>query len=344
MSAIALQEHTFKRSMLTRIQNFGFELEMLTPEDSGEHEPDEEWDECSECYGDGRVTETQGEGDDEIEVEVTCPECGGDGGSYYYPEYDGASDRLESLVSAMRSAGLVHRSLYGSDIHAYHCDCRICEHTRHEPFLAAQQDCTVGVEFITKICSVHSKEDTDNIAKVVDVVNGFRSWMANGWDEDGNHVHVSVSGADDEDGVRFSRARREQAHRLANLVYATYDWDRAADGACGRLRGYNEKPGTSEYGTGSWLRFGSATFEHRLWNTPAVGERIFGHVGVSLALTRWAFASTFNHPILDARPVSNLDIHQSLEKHRDRIITDIASYLPEGEYGKQGANVLELVS
>lgn len=307
LSAV-LSAHVFRPSMMTRIARFGFELEMLDEGDQG----GEVWVNCDACNGTGEV---------ECGECGHCSECGdceGEGGSYR----EGASDRVETVLG-LASASIGHRT----DLCCYHCRCRQCDPRRSAPFMTAQEDCTVGVEFITKICDVNDTTDIDQIAEVVRWYGQVLPfWRPDGRKCAGNHVHVSCRGADDGE-VYFTPRRRGMASQLIRSVYGAWDWEEAAGGGCGRVRGYNSKPYSPH--DGSWLSERTETFEHRLWNTPAEPERIFGHVAASIAVQRWAFATTFN-PRYEMAALTGR-MFETVASMHEQIRDQIIQYLPTDE-------------
>ena len=306
--------HRFMPSMTKRISNVGVELEML-----------------GQC---------------QCEREVDC-ECGSPCCSGSYTTEDDGVQGLDSLLYVMDHAGLIEER----DMCCYHCTCRSCKYDRdpaNSYFLAVQEDPTVGVEFVSRILNTRLNEHhMDELDKVVAAVREFYTygeWEPDGHESAGNHIHVSWHG-NDNGGPEFRPRTRRQAAALINAAYAAFEWHRVADGGCGRIRSYNSKPGPntqSKIGDGeaddcgfhgSWTTQKSQTFEHRLWNTPVLPERIYDHVGISLALTRWAFATIFQSPmhrwwIIDSTPQQMVD---HIRDNRDAFINDVCLYLPDDD-------------
>ena len=307
--------HRYFRTMHKRIANFGMELEVMRQGDfsDGEHE--------EECYCD-----------------ESC--CQG----YRYCSNERSEGAL-ALVEILVDAGLI----VSEEQCAYHCSCQECRHDRDpesSTYLAFQQDCTVGAEFVSRITDVN--QDAYHMRAVGTTVQAFQEWYRQGhWRPDGHqpaggHIHVSWNGTD-HGGPRFRNATRRQASALVNAAYATFDWSDVADGACGRMRSYNSKPSPTNYVCGreggsdyersfygSWASNKGATLEHRLWNMPADPDRLYAHIGISLALTRWAFAAVLQSPqhrwwTADTSP-ADMVVH--FGANREAFIEQVALYLP----------------
>jgi len=292
--------------MHTRIARFGFELEMLDP---------------GEC--------------DVGEAEYDC-DCGSSCCSGSYTEEREWSDDARRLIELFGEEGL----LTDTDQHDYHCGCRDCDPARQGALLAFQADCTVGAEFITRILRADDDDDREQIALVVDSLGEFyrrSAWKPDGWRTAGNHVHVSKSGDDDGRGLAFVASTRRAAMGLISAAYAVFDWEPVADGGCGRLRNYNYKPQKMAWprtieqvgDAGSWCIEKAETFEHRLWNTPVRPQRIWAHVGLSLALTRWAFANVLQNAQLREADIGS--IYSTLERRRDAFVDEVGFYIPPGD-------------
>jgi hypothetical protein len=227
------------------------------------------------------------------------------------------------------------RKLVGlTDLHGYHCDCHQCSHERERPLMAVQEDGSVGVEFVSRICDATDDDTIEEIAEWVDMMKGWRGWMPDGYTNCGNHIHISASG----DAHRqFTNDQKDRAYRHIDALYAVFDWRHVADGGCGRIRDYNCKPGRG--GGGSWLSRsdGYGTFEHRLWNTPRTPERLWAHIGISLALTRWGFALTdftddelwtIGHPNGWSAVSMSDEQFARLNDARPRLIEVLRAYIP----------------
>ncbi len=190
-----------------------------------------------------------------------------------------------------------------TEAHVYHCECENCEHGRdHNPF-TAQNDSTVGIEFISRILTAGDVDSINIVKRVIDAyrtgceVTGF---VAQSGASHGNHIHVSNSGLDDGGGSEFRSTTKKQVRHLLDTIMCRGNWPEIADGLVGRLRDFNSRPSKGDadgaltshtgYESGTWIADkGYGTLEYRLWNTPRVPERIGAHVGMSVALTRWAF-------------------------------------------------------
>jgi hypothetical protein len=255
-------------------------------------------------------------------------------------EYDDSpnySAEVDSLLRRFRRGGLLDNYV----LHGYHCGCNQCDYTREGPFLAAQQDCTVGVEFISRIIDTQADDDAWR-AELSAMVAEYKhhkqdgGWMPDGHTPCGNHVHISCRG----DRLTWDEQIRLRARDNIRALYAIYDWTCVADGGCGRLRGYNAKP-TVDGEHGGWLSDkGYGTFEHRQWNTPRDPDRLWAHIGLSLAITRWGFGIALDAPRLtffDGAPRSNwggptisATTVDRLNNALPQIIDVIRGYVPDG--------------
>lgn len=215
-----------------------------------------------------------------------CEDCNGP-----RDEWPGGDETVQHLIDRAVGAGLCDND----DMHDYHCDCDVCDYSRGRgaALMTAQEDGTVGVEFVSRILDVTDGTDLIDLNGWVGMMSDWKddgNWMPDGLTSCGNHIHVSASGVP---GIINHSLDWRNAFRLMNKAYAVYDWTHVADGACGQMRGYNSKPSTigGYDDAGSWLRHRDrlGTFEHRLWNTPQDPERLWTHVGLSIALTRWGF-------------------------------------------------------
>lgn len=242
-----------------RINNFGIELECL---DRGDDDSD------SYC----------------------CYDCNGPRDEWS----GGGSGNVATYVAAFVEHGLI--DAVDNDQHPYHCSCGRCCYTREFPHFTAQEDCTVGVEFVSRI--LHSDTDdgiVDAACKAHDAAMRATGWRPDGYGSYGNHIHISRRGTDNGHAA-FRGGTLNQMQALVTATFAAGRWDRVAHGGCGTLRTYNgSQPGKRPTSTvaeldvyTSWLSQRSATMEFRIWNTPSDAERIKAHVGLSLALWRWA--------------------------------------------------------
>lgn len=250
---------------------FGIELELCQPESSGgSWHGSDGYSECPDCGSCG-VPDCD-----------ECSQC--DTCEYGY--CDDHRGEVAIALAAMARHKLTEPNPYK---HSYHCDCERCYYDRSSPFFAAQNDCTVGVEFVSRIC--HIREDVDYLDTValalrdaysngVSLPDGHQPW--------GNHIHVGCQ-------------NRRAVSRWGAALFASdnWDWESIASGGCrsGGVRGYNGKPakngGWSDDGNhGEWTSERGETCEFRLWNTPADPDLIGFHVCASLAIARWAAAQT----------------------------------------------------
>jgi hypothetical protein len=260
--------------VVAAVSKFGFEYEMFPHEQGNYYDHDDVWDDdhercnCSDCL-DSRLEDLRN-ADKPVQA--------------------------ESLIIRAKA----HDLIVDADMHNYHCRCGTCSPTRSWPLMTAQEDGTVGVEFVSRIIDVSCWDvEAVHVNAWVAMMNAHKSdggWMPDGDTSCGNHVHVSSSGMDDGRTFGWGEATKRLAYRHINAMYAVFDWTDVADGGCGRIRGYNSKPGTKG-GSGSYLNDrGYGTFEHRLWNTPAIPERLYAHIGLSIAIQRWAFALVKSQP------------------------------------------------
>lgn len=329
--------HRFLRTMNSRIANVGVELEMLSQGDDDYCRCDD-W----ECPNDR---------EDECECYVTCDYCEGLTSGPY---------GLDEILRLFSRAGVA----LGDDKHAYHCGCYACRYDRNPAnsvFLATQSDCTVGVEFVSRILRTDVDEyHMDELDKVVQGLQRFYDldvWEPDGYESAGNHIHVSWLGTDN-GGFAFRGATRRQASALINAAYAAFDWEDVASGGCQTIRSYNSKTYASSpdkvggsdntWGlfSGSWTSIKGPTFEHRLWNTPRIASRIYDHIGISLALTRWAFATVLNSPmhrwwVMDSSPQQLVD---HFSEHRAEFIEQVSMYIPDGPRFVNTADLLSNVA
>ena len=225
--------------------------------------------------------------------------------------------------------------------HPYHCRCSTCRHTREHPLMTAQSDCSCGIEFVSRIIDLDNFDQAaHDMGEWVTMMNHWKAdglWMPDGHAANGNHVHVSADG----DTQSWTGAIRPEAFKHIDAMYAVFNWNTIADGGCGKIRGYNSKP-TMTGGYGGWLADrGYGTFEHRLWNTPSIPERLWAHVGISIGLQRWAFAIanalpgfTFwdrpaRNSYYDSRSAISDTMFTQLSDSVGEIVRGIRSYIPK---------------
>lgn len=285
-------------SIRQEVRKFGFEYEMLPPSqrDRYEGEPDNvethmaTWREESDVYYDSDDEEEDAEANERLR---------------FIREYQRQHGNHAGLTPVGGPMDLINRAYSNGLIaennrHSYHCDCDSCDYRRDDPLMTAQSDCTVAVEFVSRIIDLNNFDqaalDIQRWVEMMEYWDEDGGWMPDGSTSCGNHVHVSADG-DENEGVWHGTTVRRNAHDHVNALYAAFDWVDIADGGCGKIRGYNSKPGrTNEYG-GNWLSDrGYGTFEHRLWNTPREPRRLWAHIGISLGLQRWGFNIAQNMP------------------------------------------------
>lgn len=236
-----------------QIRRFGIELEMCDPVEAGG---------TVDCY------------------------CGNNCCSGSYEDEEGDFGEIDLVVSAMNSAGLVGRARSHYDLHEYHCNCDLCDHNRVQPWLTAQQDCTVGVEFVSRITRVDEWELVTRLEAAVDeaYVYAYLPSTQSPW---GNHVHVDMTVCGRSNGVTLWSS--------ALFASEAWDWERLSAGGRSANRGYNPKPDKGY--TGRWVAQRETTVEYRLWNTPSRGKYVGFHVAASLAIARWAWVMAKTHDL-----------------------------------------------
>lgn len=272
---------------------FGVELEQFP---SCDREDEEET--CDTCGGEGGYEQEEFEYDEngvEIDCRVEwteCDEC--DGRGYFYREAYGNNDDPDTALRVMRRLRLTTHDY----LHPYHCDCNACAPFRSTPLLAAQEDCTVGIEWVSR--AMRSPNNLNRIVEGHAEVMMQTRWRPDGYDTCGNHIHIGLPRA-----MRNASNAPDLTRLALNFIGAVLvekDWESLADGGCRHgIRPYNVKGGiigrdsrqkTETAYNGTWLdlkKFGR-TFEFRLWNTPRDEWRIIAHAGMSMALTRWGIA------------------------------------------------------
>lgn len=311
------------------VRRFGFEYEMLSHDDSPERYDDEP--------NDGDYDYAREEAADNHQC--ACDDC----------IYDRAYSLMESRNAEYGSSGTslaneLHEFarrfrpdlVSTANIHEYHCHCHDCAPNRSHGLMAAQTDCTVGIEFVSRICDVTNPDDLARIDEWVAMMTAWAAggnWMPDGNESCGNHVHISKNG---DDTYPFSNDERQLAWGHINALYAVFDWTDVADGGCGRIRDYNYKPSATGNG-GNWLSDrGYGTFEHRVWNTPSDPQRLFAHIGISIALTRWAFGLALAAPSINfwtgtnrygERSIAN-DVIEAFNANRDAVVEAVSAYIP----------------
>lgn len=303
---------------------FGVELEQFPSYDAEQEEV------CADCDGSGGYQEEEACDWDEQgnpigyhEQWYDCDNCYGSG---YVTVYGSGSYEAQDAIRVMRKLGLTtHR-----DMHDYHCSCSDCAPFRTTPLLAAQEDCTVGIEWVSR--AMRSPKNLERIVEGHEEVMHSTGWRPNGYDTCGNHIHVGLPrelrpGPGDayEYHDRVPPITR-LAYNFIGAVLVEKDWNVLAAGGCRQIRPYNDKGymhgggvKTREVYSGTWIdqkKLGK-TFEFRLWNTPKDAWRIIAHAGMSMALTRWGIARAeatiddnaheLSHLIAEAKSLSLLD-------------------------------------
>lgn len=260
----------FNASVAAKVKRFGFEYEMFPSHfrpDEIEVDTDDVWsDDHDPCNCESCLRQRI---EDRIE------------------ELRDGSGEIQHLINRAHANGLIS----DPDRHDYHCDCDECDYRRSSPLMTCQSDCSCGVEFVSRILNLDNFEGARmGINQWVGMMQQWKDdgfWMPDGYVSNGNHVHVSHK--------NFESRSMNRAALHINAIYAAFDWIDVADGGCGQIRGYNSKPGQHD-AYASWLSTRDETFEHRLWNTPCNPERLWAHLGLSIAITRWAFAISERYP------------------------------------------------
>lgn len=202
----------------------------------------------------------------------------------HYDDDVDVGDQVEMALNLFGTHGLCqHESLCD-----YHCSCDWCVYDRPHALLAAQEDSTVGAEFITRILSTRSNKDLTELRRLQRAyaeVQDATGFYPDGDISCGNHVHVGWP-----EGLR--PVEIGQARSLLNgLFSAEIDlWtEEIATGGAPHVRGYNASPMERyDQWTGSWLGANSGTIEFRVWNTPRDSGRLLVHPALSVAMTTWA--------------------------------------------------------
>ena len=200
--------------------------------------------------------------------------------------FTGSATRMvDTAVTLFGEAGLTAHD----HLHEYHCGCTMCRYNRTTPnsLLAAQNDPTVGVEFITKIMKTRSNADNQQmraLKQTYSEVLDATGWRPDGHVNAGNHIHVGWPDS-------TTDRQRAQVHSLLNGMFrAEHDlWtETIATGGAPRVRSYNRAPVIS-FGdwSGGWLGANTGTIEVRVWNTPVDPDRLLVHPALSVALVHW---------------------------------------------------------
>lgn len=215
---------------------------------------------------------------------------------------------------------LYERGLVISErLHAYHCGCDECRYDHEDGAFAAQRDCTVDAEFVSRILKHGSRRAN---RAVHGIAGALQATQAEVHGHTGCHVHVSKDGLDRKATVRL--------WRLFNRYHLALD--EIASGGQSRVRTYNSPPrpvpesdglwaateaATDRYGGdhyyrvpdgcsgnfgGSWLVQKQNTYEFRLWNATRMAWRMKTYIGLSVAMVEAAIAGADTHA-RDPRPV-----------------------------------------
>ncbi len=218
-----------------------------------------------------------------------------------------------AVLENLRAMGLTSHTR----LHQYHCGCSTCESQGY--LFKAQEDCTAGGEFITRILEYGTRDVDDAcigisraLLKAGSVVSG----------NVGNHVHVDRSAFGSGGWRALYNDEEKAASRRLMRLFARYErdvWEIAA-GPHADVRGYNGsgcdvsprlwEPGAQDHGCnyhtgGHTLCWKEYTVEFRLWNATREAWRIRTHVGISHAFVLAAIdgADCTRH---DVRPVEEV--------------------------------------
>ena len=298
----------WSQNVVDRIAHYGYEYEMLPRGSDPDDDDYDPWDPDHE--------------------QCNCDSCLDSRREAWREDQPAYGEEVEDLIAHL--GPLAYR-----DIHSYHCSCSRCRDiNRTDPIMNTQEDCTVGVEFISRILH-YTPDGLDEIEDWVDAMKAWARrgrWMPDGYESCGNHIHVGCE--------RIHTATRERAHAHIRAVHAAYNWDDVADGGCGQMRGYNSKPSkTGSYGSWSSTKGSdnTRTIEHRLWNTPLDPERLHAHIGISIAVTRWAVALAIHDPdftfwdnptTYGAQGISD-EMWETMQDQIDGFKTAVVNYIPD---------------
>lgn len=334
-------------SIRQEVRRFGFEYEMLPNDHRDTFNNDDMNDAVDDHMDDWRQ-----ERDNDEDREFCCDECEENAFDEEHARFIREYRRHHGTRGSTLVGGpndLIHRA-YANDLiaenarHSYHCDCDSCDYRRSGPLMTAQSDCTVGVEFVSRIIDLnefdHPARDIQTWVEMMENWDEDGGWMPDGHTSCGNHVHVSSDG--DDRACWAESPLRQRAYNNINSLYAAFDWTNIADGGCGAIRGYNSKPQRSDRYGGNWLSDrGYGTFEHRLWNTPREPQRLWAHIGISIGLQRWGFNIAENMPEMAFWELSERDrygdrnqritdeVYNALTTNVGEIVRGIRAYIPQ---------------
>lgn len=217
----------------------------------------------------------------------------------------------EAMREFMYAKGLV----LSTSLHGYHCGCADCRYDNPEGLFAAQRDCTVDAEFVSRILEHGSRRANRAIHGIAGAMQATGAAVHG---STGCHVHVAKDGLD--------AAGTARLFRLFNRYHR--ELDEIASGGQSRTRGYNPPPVggilpardalwtatelRESYGmyrapggdwSGSWMSDrGHGTWEFRLWNATRMAWRMKTYVGLSVAMVEGAIdGADTTHD--DPRPV-----------------------------------------
>lgn len=168
-------------------------------------------------------------------------------------------------------------------LHDYHCSCNTCDYRNNDYLFAAQHDCSVSAEFVSKVLEFGTGR-MDSAIKTITTA----SMKANAdlTHDSGMHVHVSQAGLDFHGNQRLCRLFARYSRTLAHLAAGPREQVRAYNGPRPVWSG-----GGNLNGCGSWLSNHSDstdTWEFRLWNATKMPWRIHLALGISVAMVNAA--------------------------------------------------------
>ena len=176
----------------------------------------------------------------------------------------------------------------GVGLHHYHCHCHDCNYENHQYLFAAQEDCTVSAEFVSKVLTFGSDRHKQAIKAITTAAVKANADLSHA---SGMHCHVDRSDMDNAADVRLCRLFARYSRTLAHLAAMARDSVRTYNG--GRPNSDPDRYGINRYGeraygVGSWLSNHENTWEFRLWNATKAPWRIHLATGMSVAMVEAA--------------------------------------------------------
>lgn len=185
---------------------------------------------------------------------------------------------IANVLDELADAGLVPEPR----LHSYHCGCGTCHYTNTDYPFAAQADCTVAGEIISKVFEYGTDAFDTAVAGLARCLVAGRA-RAHG--QTGFHVHV---------GFPDDQAARTRLYAMA--VYWQDDLHELGGGPDAVIRAYNYPlnrqwlEGDRNPVKGFWLAYRPdiGTIEFRLWDGTTSEFRMRLAVGLSVAMVRAA--------------------------------------------------------